>query len=117
MGITRPRIVRLTMTLTLLSLGAAFVGSGVSRITRPSDATDAGEIRLQADPATGAREIRLRPDPTTNARRPDLQVPSVDLFGNEVINAVATYKLDATGLLYEEHSPQTEIPRLAEPRS
>ena len=42
---------------------------------------------------------------------------SRDFFGNEISPAVATYKLDATGLLYEEHSPQTEIPRLAEPTS
>lgn len=41
--------------------------------------------------------------------------PAVDLFGNEITQAVATYKLDATGSLYEEHSPQTEVPRLGSP--
>jgi hypothetical protein len=41
----------------------------------------------------------------------------VDLLGNEVTDAVATYKLDATGSLYETHSPQTELPRLGSPKS
>jgi hypothetical protein len=42
---------------------------------------------------------------------------SPDLYGNEVIDAVAKYKLDDTGSLYEVHSPQTELPRLASPVS
>ena len=40
-----------------------------------------------------------------------------DVYGNEVSAAVATYKFDATGTLYELHSPQTELPRLASPKS
>ena len=41
----------------------------------------------------------------------------VDLYGNEVTDAVAKYKFDATGSLYETHSPQTELPRLGSPKS
>ena len=40
----------------------------------------------------------------------------VDLTGNEVRRAVATYKVDPTGALYEEHSPDTEVPRLGPPK-
>jgi hypothetical protein len=40
-----------------------------------------------------------------------------DVYGNQVTAAVATYKYDATGTLYELHSPQTELPRLASPKS
>jgi hypothetical protein len=43
--------------------------------------------------------------------------PVVDVLGNEISEAVATYKLDSTGSLYEEHSPQTELPRLGSPKS
>lgn len=43
--------------------------------------------------------------------------PDLDLFGNEVSSAVATYKLDPGGILYEEHSPQIEVPRLGVPKS
>ena len=42
---------------------------------------------------------------------------AVDSYGNEVTRAVATYKFDATGSLYELHSPRTEVPRLAAPKS
>jgi hypothetical protein len=41
----------------------------------------------------------------------------VDVFGNEVSSAVAEYSLDATGELYERHSPQTEVPHLGSPKS
>jgi len=42
---------------------------------------------------------------------------AVDLYGNEVTDAVAKYKLDASGILYELHSPQTEVPRLKPPKT
>jgi hypothetical protein len=41
----------------------------------------------------------------------------VDIYGNEVTEAVATYKLDSSGAVYEEHSPQTEVPRLGSPKT
>jgi hypothetical protein len=41
----------------------------------------------------------------------------VDMFGNEVTSAVATYKLDPSGIMYEEHNPDTALPRLGIPRS
>ena len=41
----------------------------------------------------------------------------VDLFGNNVSDAVARYTVDADGALYEVHSPQTEIPKLGSPKS
>lgn len=40
-----------------------------------------------------------------------------DLFGNPVTDAVARYKFDATGSLYELHSPNTEVPRLRPPKT
>ena len=41
----------------------------------------------------------------------------IDLYGNEVTDAVAQYTLDPAGSLYELHSPQTELPRLGSPKS
>jgi hypothetical protein len=41
----------------------------------------------------------------------------VDLFGNDVSQAVARYQFDRTGGLYEVHSPRTELPRLIPPKS
>jgi hypothetical protein len=42
---------------------------------------------------------------------------TVDLYGNEVSDAVAKYRTDVTGSLYELHSPHTELPRLGSPKS
>jgi len=46
---------------------------------------------------------------------PPRDVP-VDFNGNEVRQAIARYKIDPTGALYEEHSPDTELPRLGAPK-
>ena len=83
------RAVSLTMTLTLLTCGVALASAQKLLPQRP---------RLGAPTAI-------------------VSTPRTDLRGNEVSDAVATYKLDALGSLYEEHSPTTEIPKLGEPRS
>jgi hypothetical protein len=36
----------------------------------------------------------------------------IDLYGNDVSDAVAKYKLDSDGSLYELHSPETQLPHL-----
>lgn len=56
----------------------------------------------------------------TPPRRPpagDRDSAILDLYGNEVNDAIATYTLDPGGSLYELHSPQTELPRLGSPKS
>lgn len=45
---------------------------------------------------------------------PDADVER-DLYGNDVSTAVATYKSDRTGSLYEEHSPNTQMAQLKPP--
>jgi len=56
---------------------------------------------------------------TPRDRRPDVApiAAGSDLLGNEVKPAVASYTFDTTGVLYEEHSPQTELPELGDPHS
>jgi len=49
--------------------------------------------------------------------RPGDEGGVVDLYGNEVSDAIATYSIDPAGSLYELHSPQTEVPRLGSPKS
>jgi hypothetical protein len=59
-----------------------------------------------------------RPAVEPASRRPvDEADGIIDLYGNEVTDAVAKYTLDPTGSLYELHSPQTELPRLGSPKS
>lgn len=43
--------------------------------------------------------------------------PAVDLYGNEVSDAVATYSIEPGGEVVEEHSPRTQMARLASPTS
>ena len=41
--------------------------------------------------------------------------PKVDLYGNEVFDAVGDYRVDFDGELYEGHAPDTAVLRLSPP--
>jgi hypothetical protein len=41
--------------------------------------------------------------------------PRVDLYGNEVEDAIGDYRIDVRGDIYERHSPDTEVTQLAAP--
>jgi hypothetical protein len=41
--------------------------------------------------------------------------PKVDLFGNEIEDAIADYRLDLRGSVYERHSPETAVAALGSP--
>ena len=55
--------------------------------------------------------------PTPLHAHVDPKAAAVDLYGNEVDDAIATYSVDPAGSPYEVHSPQTELPRLGSPKS
>jgi hypothetical protein len=98
-------LVRVAASLVLVALlGCVLL---MSRTVSPSriDRAPAAVADVAAD---GPKLHRARPDGTESV---------VDLYGNEVDEAIATYSLDPTGSLYEVHSPQTELPRLASPKS
>lgn len=38
--------------------------------------------------------------------------PRVDVYGNEIDDAVSDYRIDPRGDVYESHSPDTEVSRL-----
>jgi hypothetical protein len=44
-------------------------------------------------------------------------VPRFDLFGNEIEEAVADYRVDQRGGIYERHSPDTAVPKLGLPKT
>jgi len=78
---------------------------------------------LAPSTVTSSQPIAPRPKivaPADPGARPlDLQDSDgiVDLYGNEVSAAVAKYRMDIAGSLYELHSPHTELPKLASPRT
>ena len=73
--------------------------------------------RPQKTPLADVRRTSLVSD-TADGDVPGDDMPhNLDLYGNEVTDAVAKYRFDASGSLYELHSPQTEVPRLAPPKT
>jgi hypothetical protein len=68
-------------------------------------------------PRAAATPAAMTDGPKARRAQQDVADGIVDLYGNEVSDAIATYSLDPTGSLYELHSPQTELPRLASPKS
>jgi hypothetical protein len=73
-------------------------------------------VPSRAQVAVTAPKADNTPNEARDHERSEADGP-VDLYGNEITAAVAKYKLDATGSLYETHSPQTELPRLGSPKS
>lgn len=41
--------------------------------------------------------------------------PRVDFLGNEIEDAIADYRIDLGGGVYERHSPETAVPKLGSP--
>ena len=79
--------------------------------TEPQKAPPAVDLRrtsLWSDTANGGAQVNDMPE-----NMPE----NLDLYGNEVTDAVAKYRFDASGSLYELHSPQTEVPKLAPPKT
>ena len=91
--------------------------SGFGAYARPSSTVS--DLFRGGDRVAVAQEHHVLAPTETPGRLedPDDGAGAVDLYGNEVTNAVAKYKADGAGALYELHSPQTEVPRLASPKS
>lgn len=102
---------RISLIVTILMLIAcALVASQMSSAaTQESPILDRARVLEQQSTPRG--------DPAAPPDRADEGIGAVDLFGNEVSDAVAKYKTDGAGGLYELHSPQTEVPRLGSPKS
>jgi hypothetical protein len=95
----RWRIATAVVTLSSLGLGLLATSQAPPRLDNPS-------LPL----------VRSVPPQIDGSLVPEGSRP-VDLLGNEVTPAIANYKLDPSGTLYEEHSPDTELPRLTNPKS
>jgi hypothetical protein len=102
------------LIVTLFTVGAWAAGAWQASISTRSSFLKPAPITFEppaavtgGDSGWSALPIPLLDDPQPDARE--------DLFGNDVSDAVATYKRDGSGSLYEEHSPHTEVPRLKSP--
>jgi hypothetical protein len=114
-------VVRVMAFVTGIGAGVAlllFVVAGLSLTSAPTPLR-AQPITLDVHQGTGS----VFAHPTS----PDAGLPAVgldddpdegaqlDLQGDEVTPAVATYKFDAQGNIYETHAPHTEVPHLGSP--
>ena len=104
------RTVPAMLTVTLLTVAACSYGAGHSaRSSRVTFTPTPTASAPAASPDTD-RDLKNRPVPVT--QQPEPQEQRHDFYGNDVSDAIATYKSDRAGSVYEEHSPQTEVPRL-----
>jgi hypothetical protein len=112
--------VSLTMTATILLACGVSAPPLPSSPPSPPASTVATGFHDQA-PALGERADTSAVSANNAAAAVEVEEQdakgSPDLYGNEVSDAVARYRLDDAGSLYEVHSPQTELPRLAAPIS
>lgn len=88
---------------------AAGVLTEVSRWASVPDPIVLTTPRPGSAPSTGAGVLHYTPAERDVPRR-------LDLRGNEIARPVARYRLDERGVLYEVHSPHTEVPRLKPPK-
>jgi hypothetical protein len=75
-------------------------------------AATSAEITAQPAATSGAKVTGVPPVEANTSSE-----PQVDVLGNEVENAVADYRVDLAGAVYERHSPETAVPRLGSPSS
>lgn len=72
--------------------------------------------------AISARTAYARTEsPTVTGRLQDIPrhvlQPQLDVYGNEIEDAITDYRIDTGGVVYERHAPDTEVPRLGPPLS
>jgi hypothetical protein len=104
-----------TRTACIVIVGLFAMLAVCARFT-PQLVTLSQPVTLAATATTPASDHVDIPDPPATTRT-EADDAIRDLYGNDVTSAVAKYTFDATGSLYEVHSPQTELPRLKSPKS
>ena len=93
--------------LCSLAVGSATLGTGMPSLIAASSAEITAQPRLGSPAVIDAPRVESSHSPQ----------PRVDLLGNEVEAAVADYRVDFGGDVYERHSPETAVPRLGSPSS
>jgi len=98
-------------------VGVAVLVLALTALFTPQHVTPTHSIAASMPTPPTPLEPIAPPDAALSNDASEDQDAIIDLYGNDVAPAVATYSLDALGSLYEEHSPQTELPRLGSPKT
>jgi hypothetical protein len=124
---TTGRVIVGLLWLTILVIVAAAWSAGASRHrvygsapprTGIGSILGSGDETLAEFPVTGCEDLFE----SSGGRRPGVScseasqaMPRVDLYGNQIDNPIADYRIDRRGDVYERHSPDTEVTHLAAP--
>lgn len=99
----------------LFVVGVAALATLVMVLAVSAGRLDMGPLRVMAGPSYSGISVPPPPDsPFEQLESGDLG-QQIELNGDEVSQALATYGIDRNGNLFEVHSPQTELPRLPRP--
>ena len=94
-------MITLRVWFVMIIMATVFAGGTVwSAVARP-----VSSFQLVA-PSTGITDPDSAPTPVE---------PRVDVYGNEIDDAIGDYRIDPRGDVYESHSPDTEVTRLNGP--
>jgi hypothetical protein len=114
----RRRRSTLWLSLALLLLGGGLIGPGLM-LERATASAPQHSMRLkEMPPIPSSSASFIDTGETAPSEAPlvlDDAPQRLDLRGNEISRPVARYRVDDSGTVYEEHSPQTEVPRLKQP--
>jgi hypothetical protein len=102
----------LVVTIPLLLMGGLYA----AQLSAPAPCRAMTTPAIPPSPPPATMQRVAVPSDNTTQQDTDAD-PALDLHGNEVTVAVAEYKIDALGRLYELHSPQSALLRLGSPKS
>lgn len=105
--------VAIALTVTLLMAGG-YAQRRSEECGRPPSAISSHHVPVASDVPGDDTSVDPSVSPPVTLDRAGA-VQRRDVYGNDITDAVATYKFDAAGSVYEEHSPETEVPRLQPP--
>lgn len=112
-------MLRVFAFVTGVVIGVGLILTLVAGLSRAVPMPPVASAQAQATTSQGAGEVLTHPvDPRDDAMTgdDDDNATQVDLQGDEVTAAVARYRFDAQGNIYETHAPHTEVPRLGPPQ-
>ncbi len=110
------RIALRTFFTVALAIGVA-IAVFAPIVTHERAAAPPRAVASHAGSEPAGRQAEEPPSEATDPQDEQDVQGATDLYGNDVTDAVARYKLDPAGSLYEQHSPNTELPHLPPPKS
>jgi hypothetical protein len=111
-------VVRIIAFVAGVAAGVALLLFVIASISVPAPVSASGSPTFQARQESG--KIFTHPDDLQGMPAPgDEDEPDegaqMDLEGDQVTPALAKYRFDAQGNIYETHAPHTEVPHLGSP--